>query len=249
MSFLVTLYCAACVFVAAFVRGYSGFGFSLLAITSMSLALPPAMILPSIFMMEVAASVSLLPSIWRSVHWRDLALLWLGCLLCTPLGVLVLAGVPAAPMKVALGIAVLGAASLLWSGYQRKTMPTPPETVLTGAVAGFLNGTFGIIIPVIVFFFNSPAGAAAGRASLIAFFIGSDAMGVLFLGLQGLVTTSDFYRFLMFVPALIVGQWCGARSFKGADETAFRRWALVLLALLAVVTALQGAWSMLPRGQ
>jgi uncharacterized protein len=247
MSALVTVYCAACVFIAAFVRGYSGFGFSLLAITSMSLALPPAMILPSIFMMEVAASVSLLPSIWRSVHWRDLALLWLGCLVCTPLGVLVLAGVPAAPMKIALGLAVLGAAALLWSGYQRKTMPTPAETVLTGAVAGFLNGAFGIIIPVIVFFFNSPAGAAVGRASLIAFFIGSDAMGVLFLGLQGLVATSDVYRFLAFVPALILGQWLGARSFKGTDETVFRRWALAVLALLAVMTALQGVWSMLPR--
>jgi uncharacterized protein len=249
MSALVMIYCVVCVFIAAFVRGYSGFGFSLLAITSMSLALPPAMILPSIFMMEVAASVSLLPSIWRSVHWRDLALLWLGCLVCTPLGVLVLAGVPAAPMKIALGLAVLGAAALLWSGYQRKTMPTPPETVLTGAVAGFLNGAFGIIIPVIVFFFNSPAGAAVGRASLIAFFIGSDTMGVLFLGLEGLVAMSDVYRFLMFVPALILGQWLGARSFKGADETAFRRWALLVLALLAVVTALQGVWSMLPHDQ
>src|ERR1700755_235464 len=218
MSALVMIYCVVCVFIAAFVRGYSGFGFSLLAITSMSLALPPAMILPSIFMMEVAASVSLLPSIWRSVHWRDLALLWLGCLVCTPLGVLVLAGVPAAPMKIALGLAVLGAAALLWSGSQRKTMPSPPETVLTGAVAGFLNGAFGIIIPVIVFFFNSPAGAAVGRASLIAFFIGSDTMGVLFLGLQGLVAMSDVYRFLMFVPALILGQWLRARTLQGAGE-------------------------------
>jgi hypothetical protein len=63
-------------------------------------------------------------------------------------------------------------------------------------------------------------------------------MGVLFLGLQGLVTTSDVYRFLTFVPALIFGQWFGARSFKGADETVVRRWALWVL---AVVTALRRA--------
>jgi len=63
------------------------------------------------------------------------------------------------------------------------------------------------------------------------------------------VAMSDVYRFLMFVPALILGQWLGARSFKGADETAFRRWALLVLALLAVVTALQGVWSMLPHDQ
>src|SRR6185312_16834223 len=64
----VTAYSIACVFGAAIVRGYSGFGFSLLAITALSLALPPAEIVPSIFMLEIAASLHLLPSIWRDIH-------------------------------------------------------------------------------------------------------------------------------------------------------------------------------------
>lgn len=245
MSTPIIIYSMACVFVAAFVRGYSGFGFSLLAISAMSLAVPPATILPTIFMMEVIASVSLLPSIWRQVHWRDLMLLWAGCLICTPIGVKILAGVPVAPMKVALGIAVFGAVLLLQSGYSRKSMPTPLETFVTGGVAGLLNGAFGIIIPVIVFFFNSPAGVAVGRASLIAFLMGTDLMGLAFLSLQGLVTTESFYRFLLLLPPLIVGQWLGTRSFKSAEQTDFRTWILRLLAAIAVVTAAQGAWSLL----
>jgi uncharacterized membrane protein YfcA len=231
-----------CVFSAAFVRGYSGFGFSLLAITSMALVLQPAAIIPPIFMMEVAASVSLLPSIWTEIHWRALRLLWLGCLIGTPVGVQLLAALPVAPMKIALGIVVLGAAALLWSGYSRKSMPTSSETVLTGGIAGLLNGAFGIVAPpVIVFFFNSPAGAAVTRASLITFFIGTDTMGISFLAHQGLVTLQGFYRFLIFLPALILGQWLGARSFKASDPAKFRRYVLVLLMLLAVVVAAQGA--------
>jgi uncharacterized protein len=230
------------VFSAAFVRGYSGFGFSLLAITSMALVLQPAAIIPPIFMMEVAASVSLLPSIWTEIHWRALRLLWLGCLIGTPVGVQLLAALPVAPMKIALGIVVLGAAALLWSGYSRKSMPTSSETVLTGGIAGLLNGAFGIVAPpVIVFFFNSPAGAAVTRASLITFFIGTDTMGISFLAHQGLVTLQGFYRFLIFLPALILGQWLGARSFKASDPAKFRRYVLVLLMLLAVVVAAQGA--------
>lgn len=81
----------ACVFGAAIVRGYSGFGFSLLAITPLALVLPPAETIPPIFMMEVAASISLLPSIWKDIHWRSLAPLSLGCLLGTPVGVWLLA--------------------------------------------------------------------------------------------------------------------------------------------------------------
>ena len=97
MLLLILLYAVVCIFVAAIVRGYSGFGFSLLAITSLSLLLPPAQIVPSIFIMEVAASLHLLPSVWRHIHWR--ALLWLavGCLVGTPFGVYALAHVPAAP--------------------------------------------------------------------------------------------------------------------------------------------------------
>ena len=50
-------------------------------------------------------------------------------------------------MKIALGMAVLGAVALFWSGYVRKSMPNAAETVTTGGVAGLLNGAFGIVAP------------------------------------------------------------------------------------------------------
>ncbi len=241
MSWPVALYAMACVFGAAIVRGYSGFGFSLLAITSLSLALPLAEIIPPVFMMEVAASLSLLPSIWRDIHWKALRLLWLGCLIGTPVGVWFLASVPAAPMKIGLAGAVLAAVGLLWSGYVRKSMPGAGATIATGGVAGLLNGAFGIVAPpVIIFFFGSPAGATISRASLIAFFIGTDTTGLGFLAREGLVTADGFYRFLMLVPALLTGQWLGARSFKNAEPAEFRRWVLGILIVLALLTGLQG---------
>jgi uncharacterized membrane protein YfcA len=235
-------YFIVCVFAAAIVRGYSGFGFSLLAVTSLSLVLTPAEVIPPTFMMEVAASVSLLPSIWKDIHWRALGWLSLGCLVGTPVGVWCLASVPAAPMKVAMGLTVLAAVVLLWIGYARKTMPGTAATLTTGGVSGVLNGAFGIGgPPVVLFFFSSPAGAVIGRASLIAFFIGTDTMALGFLAREGLVTSEAFMRFLMLIPPLLAGQWLGARSFKTADPATFRRWVLALLAVLAVSTGLQGA--------
>jgi uncharacterized membrane protein YfcA len=245
MDSIVLAYCALCVFAAAVVRGYSGFGFSLLAISSMSLVLPPAVVIPPVFMMEIAASVSLLPSIWKEIDWRSLRTLWLGCLAGTPIGVWFLASMPAAPMKVALAGAILGAVVLLWSGHARKSMPSGPETLATGGVAGMLNGAFGIVAPpVIVFFFNSPAGATISRASLVAFFIGTDVIGLAFLAREGLLTFDGFYRFAWLVPALLLGQWLGARSFRSADPAVFRARVLALLAVIAVLIALQGlvAW-------
>jgi uncharacterized membrane protein YfcA len=236
----------ACVFAAAIVRGYSGFGFSLLAITSLSLVLPPTEVIPPVFMMEVVASLSLLPGIWNDIHWRALGLLAAGCLVGTPAGVWFLASVPAAPMKIVLASAVLVAVGLLWSGYVRKTMPSAAETIATGGISGLLNGAVGIGgPPIVVFFFNSPAGIAVGRASLIAFFIATDTMALGFLAAEGLVTSEGFFRFLAFVPALLAGQWIGARGFKTANPAEFRRWILKLLVVLAVLTGLQGASTML----
>jgi uncharacterized membrane protein YfcA len=203
--------------------------------------LPPAEIIPPIFMMEIAASLSLLPGIWKDIHWRSLALLGAGCLVGTPIGVWILASAPAAPMKIVLASAVLVSVGFLWFGYTRRTMPSAAETIATGGICGLLNGAIGIGgPPIVIFFFNSPAGVAIGRASLIAFFIATDAMALGFLA-ERLVTWQGFTRFLAFVPALLAGQWIGARSFKTADPADFRRWILILLVALAVLTGLQGA--------
>src|SRR5262245_53427963 len=116
-------YGMACVFGAAVVRGYSGFGFSLLAITALSLAMEPRDIVPAIFMMEIAASLHLLPSIWREVHWRSIGLLLAGCVVATPVGVWILTSVPAAPLKIVLAIAVAIAATMLWRGFHLERTP------------------------------------------------------------------------------------------------------------------------------
>jgi uncharacterized membrane protein YfcA len=241
MDAVTIAYGLACILGAAFVRGYSGFGFSLLAVTALSLRMAPAEIVPSIFLMEIAASLHLLPSIWREVHWRAIGVLLIGYTAAVPLGVWLLASMPQAPMKIALGLAVLAATLLLMRGFALKRMPGTAATIGTGAASGLLNGAFGIGgPPVILFFFSSPAGDAIGRASVIAFFLATDAIGLVFLAREGLVTADSLVRALVFLPALILGIWLGAHSFKRSDQASFRLWVLRLLAVLAILTCIQG---------
>jgi uncharacterized membrane protein YfcA len=112
--------------------------------------------------------------------------------------------------------------------------------------SGVLNGSFGIGgPPVILFYFSTPAAVSVSRASVIAYFLGTDLAGLGFLGLEGLVTWSSLIRFGLFVPALLVGVAVGHRSFQGADPAAFRRWVLRLLMLLAVLSALRAVYDWL----
>src|SRR5581483_12407656 len=86
------------IFLAAIVRGFSGFGFSLLSITAISIIMPAREIVPTIFMLEVSASINMIPSIWREIDWRGIAFLLLGYVVALPFGVYALANVPAPPM-------------------------------------------------------------------------------------------------------------------------------------------------------
>jgi uncharacterized protein len=245
MQHLPLAYAIICIFLAAIVRGFSGFGFSLLSISALSLVYAPAEIVPSIFMLEIAASLHLLPSIWKDVHWRSLVPLTIGCLIATPIGVYALAHVPAPPMQIALSIFVLVATALLWKGFALKTMPGSLATTAAGAASGLANGAFGIGgPPVVLFYFSSPAGNIAGRASLIAFFLITDVIGLANQSVHGLVTWDAAWRALLFLPPLIAGVWIGARSFKGTDPEVFRKAVLALLAVLAVMIGAKAALGM-----
>lgn len=241
MSLPVFCLAVAFIFAAAIVRGYSGFGFSLLAIISLSLMMPPSAFVPSIFILEIAASLHMLPGIWKSIHWRSLMPLIAGCVVGTPFGVWLLANVPAPPMQIALSIFVLVVTVLLWKNFSLRSMPHPAASTVLGAASGVLNGAFGIGgPPVILFYFASPAGPIAGRASLIAYFMAIDIIGTAFMVREGLVTRSTLLQSLLFLPALIAGVWLGARAFRNADPVIFRKRVLILLAILALLAGIQG---------
>jgi uncharacterized membrane protein YfcA len=166
-----------------------------------------------------------------------LSWLFVGCCLGTPFGVYALAHVPAAPMTLALAAFVLAAAVLLAKGHEMKRMPGPMLTFATGAASGLCNGGFGMGgPPVVLFFLSSRTGAAAGRASLIAFFLLTDLVGLGWQGWSGLITLATFWRAALFLPPLTAGIWLGNRNFKRADPIAVRRWILRLLMVLALLS-------------
>jgi hypothetical protein len=228
------------IFLAAIVRGFSGFGFSLLSITAISIFMPAREIVPSIFLLEVAASINLIPSIWREIDWRGIGWLLLGYVVALPLGVYALANVPAPPMNIALGIFVIVTGIMMLKGFRLAKTPGAPAIVATGAASGVLNGAFGTGgPPVVLFYFSTPAAAAVGRASVIAFFLSTDTLGLLELWRNDLVTGQSFAQFIAWIPALLVGIALGAKGFKHMDQAKFRKAVLIILIGLAVVTLIK----------
>ena len=237
------LYGLVAVLAGAWLKGYTGFGASMLWMTSLSLVLPPLQVVPMVLMFEVVTSIALLPQIWRDVRWRSIALLLLGTWAATPIGIQALASLPATPIRMALAIVVLIAAILILRGFALSKEPGRPATVGVGLMAGVLNGSMGIVgPPVILFYFSSPIGVVAGRASIIAYFIGTDSVGTAMFAVQGLIDASVLWRTAVFLPVLIAGVVAGNRGFVKTDPESFKRVALFVLMALSVLLVVRAAW-------
>jgi uncharacterized membrane protein YfcA len=236
-------FCLVAVFAGAYLKGYTGFGASMLWVTSLSLVLPPLEVVPMVLMFEVATSIFLLPRIWREVRWRSIAALLLGTWAATPLGIYALSSLPATPIRIALALVVLVAAILILRGFALKREPGTPATVGVGLMAGTLNGSMGIVgPPVILFYFSSPIGVIAGRASIITYFIGTDTVGTAMFAGQGLIGENVYWRSALFLPLLLLGVAIGDRGFLKTDPETFKRVALFVLIALSVLLFIRAVW-------
>jgi len=228
------------VLAGAVLRGFTGFGSSLVWVSSLSLILPPVAVVPTTFALEIAASAHLLPKVRNEVDWRSLRWLLLGAVAATPVGLYALAALPAAPVRIAISLVVLLATLLIWRGFALKAMPGAAATLATGVLAGLLNGGAGIGgPPAILFYFSGPAAATVSRASLIAFFLVTDLFAIAVAAGGGLVTGEVMVRTAILIPVVILGAAIGQRGFLRADPEFFRRATLILLAALSIALVLR----------
>lgn len=228
------------IFAGAYLKGFTGFGASMFWVTSLSFILPPLQVVPMVLIFEVITSIVLLPSIWSQIRWNSILWLFFGTTLATPIGIYALANLPADPVRIALAFTVLLAAVLMLKGFQLAYEPGRKMTLMVGGIAGVLNGSMGIVgPPVILFYFSTPIGITAGRASIIAFFIGTDTVGTVLFASQGLLASEILWRTAIFLPFLIVGVILGGRGFLKTSEENFKKVALYVLIALSLGLGVQ----------
>lgn len=242
LSWAAAAFAAVVVFAAGVLRGFTGFGFALAAVPTLTLFIDPVEVVPTISIVAAIAGAELLPKAWRSIHWPSMRLLVGGAVVGAPVGLYALKTMPADAMRVAIGLIVLAVVGLLRRGY--RLTRTPPTVVRfgIGALSGLLNG--GTAMggpPVIIYFLASPEGVAVGRASLLVFFfflsIWSTAVNVA----GGLVSVRTMAFAALMIPLMAVGNGIGARWFDKSSAAQYERvalWFLAAIALLAIGRAL-----------
>lgn len=227
-------FAVAVILLAAVVRGYSGFGFSAIVVTGLTLALPPAEVVPIALLLEIAASLGMLRAVWGEISWHLVRWLMLGAALGMPAGFLLLDAVPADAMRAAISAMVFLLSLLIWRGFRLRGAPGGRGTFATGVVSGVANGTAAIGgLPVVLFLLSTATGAAMTRATLIFYFMVGDLYGTAVAAAQGLVAGETLARAGVLLLPLYLGIALGHRRFVNSPPETFRRLALVLLMALS----------------
>ena len=242
------------VLLAGFVRGLTGFGFSALCVSSLSVFMPPAQVVPALFVLEIVASASLLKSCWPDVHWSWLRVLAWGNVVFIPLGVLTQQSLPPDQMRLLLAVIILGIALAQLRGLRPHGEPGWALQWGTSIFSGWLNGLAAIGgIAVAMVFNQTRLAPAVMRASLVVFFLFTDlfallcllglsTLGIVPASLQDISGPTAFWS-VAWLPAMLLGIWLGHRQSLRISAARFRRGVQLLLVVIAVLMGLRVALS------
>jgi uncharacterized protein len=229
--------------IGAIARGYSGFGFSAVLVSSWALVTDPARAVVVALCLEVAASVMQAFSVWREIPWKRVALLMAGAVIGTPVGAYLLAHAPREPLKLAIGIFVLISAGLLLFGFRLEGKSHGSRTAAVGVASGVANGAVAMGgLPVALFLTAEGDRPHQVRASVIAYFFLLDITGLIFLARESVVTSEMVSLAAISLPITALGAWLGGRRFLGATPDSFRRTTLLMLMGIAAIGIVRGLW-------
>ncbi len=233
---------AVVVFLAAVIRGYSGFGFSALTVAAMSLLVPVRTVVPVVVVLEVVASIQMAPRIIGLLDRRLLLILALGSLLAIPAGQHLLLAIGENAARLAVSGMILAVTGLVISGISLERWRGTPLYVVTGLLAGCANGLVamgGLVTSSLLLAANLRIQTLRATMVALLFLVGAIAIAS---GLaNGLVNTDSLLLSALMVPPLLLGVVAGNRRFNPEKATTYRRVTLGLLASMAAAGLLR-AW-------
>jgi uncharacterized protein len=224
---------AVAVFGAAFVRGYSGFGYSAMVIAAASLVTNPLNFVAVVVILETAMSVQAAKGAGPFVDWRRVWLLLAGAAVGLPLGLWILTGVSEDTARAVISAYVLAMCGVLLVGWRLRRQVHGAGNMVAGLVSGLANAPGMGGLPVAAFFAAQPMRTQVFRATLIAYFPLLDLYSAPLYFWAGLVSWDTLTASLIALPLTTLGNWLGGRHFFSTDPAEFRRFAIGLLAALA----------------
>lgn len=237
-------YLAICILGAAWVRGYSGFGFSALVITSAALVTDPVPFVATLVMCEIVLSFGQTRGILGQVDWRRIAGMLAGAAVLMPLSFSLIVQMGEAVARMAISAMVLVICLGMARGFQFGRELGMAGNVMAGMASGFANGAASGGLPIAVYLAAQPVAARVFRATLIAYLTLLCLIALPSLWWTGLLGAQSFVILAFMLPLMALGLWVGGRRFTSAKPQDFKRFTLMLLMALSGLGLMRSIWGL-----
>lgn len=235
---------AGIVFFSTILRTLIGFGFALLAVPLMTLLWPP---LQAVAIVAVFQTLSTLPVLVREfalVDRRLLAGVSIGALFGMVPGLWLLHYLPEVLLRVALAATfLLSIAAVLLKG-RFGEIASPLRLTVIGFCSGFCQGLAASAgPPLMAGLLSIPSmEARAIRITASAVFCLLGLISLATLGAGGALKTLTLWQYAIVGIGLLAGHWVGEKMFSVVGDRDFRRLALLVLIVSALITLIP-LWS------
>ncbi|WP_458791403.1 sulfite exporter TauE/SafE family protein [Yoonia sp. MH D7] len=219
---------------AAFVRGYSGFGFSAIFIAFASLLTNPIPLIPVVFTCEIAMTALQARNIRPHIDWRRVLTLLAGAALALPFSVWVMLRVGEDTARFSISAIIFIMALILLSGWSLHSALRTKGHLGIGVISGLCNAAGVGGLPVAAFMTAQSIPANVFRATMIVYLTGLDLMTLPLMWAGGMVTWDTAIGAAFALPILALGVQLGSRQFLSATPKTFRRFAVMLLLTLSL---------------
>jgi uncharacterized membrane protein YfcA len=220
---------------AAYIRGYSGFGFSALVVSASALVTNPLNFVPVVMLLEIAATAGQAPAALKDVNRPLLGWLLAGATIGMPVSISLLSSLDTDMLRLIISVCILIMCAALLSGWSLRRKVGTVGTVGVGIVSGLANAAAIGGLPVALFLTAKNLLASVFRATMIFYLCAIDIVALPILGYAGVISSDTFIAAALCIPLLGAGVWLGGRKFVSTAPENFRRMAISLLAFLAVL--------------
>ncbi len=236
LGWMGAVYMAVAILISAFVRGYSGFGFSALVISASALVTNPLNFVAVVVICEAMMSAQAWRGAGPNVDWRRVSYLMMGAAAGMPLGLWALTSISDDTARAVISGYVLLMCLILLGGWQfGRELRGAPANLIAGVASGLANAPGMGGLPVVAFFAAQTMEASVFRATLVAYFPVLDIFSAPLYFLSGMVSWDTLWASLFALPMVFLGNWLGSRHFFSTDPQDFRRFAIILLGGLAIL--------------
>jgi uncharacterized membrane protein YfcA len=222
---------------AGFVRGFVGFGASLIIVMVLSLVLEPLLAVPISMLSGLPVGAQLLPNAIRFSEKSFVVPYGVAAFAAAPVGAVVLVSLDATIMKMTISVFVLVMVALMYGHWRPSKNPGLGVYLSAGAISGLLQGAAAVGgPPAVAVALSRPGTPQQQRANVIGAVTALSMCALLPVWYYGLFTSEVIFISIAVTPFYMGATWGGARFFSLQGQRYFRNGALAALAIIGLIT-------------